>query len=138
MDQQPKPNTAEPIVMEPSKPWDHYRIGPHDPLSEHDGRLLCELSDQEVRRGLKETRRRLDKARNTVIRYEQLETIYKEILKMDEAKAKRITFHEITKHAIDNAIEHPRTLDMNLVHAQQMRRILDRLVGYELSPLLWK
>lgn len=61
-----------------------------------------------------------------------------EILKLDEAKAKRITFHEITKHAIEAALSHPRTLHMNMVHAQQMRRILDRLVGYELSPLLWK
>ncbi|TAK03270.1 type I DNA topoisomerase [Patescibacteria group bacterium] len=61
-----------------------------------------------------------------------------EILKLDEAKAKRITFHEITKHAIEAALSHPRTLHMDMVHAQQMRRILDRLVGYELSPLLWK
>ncbi len=61
-----------------------------------------------------------------------------EILGLDEAKAKRITFHEITKAAIEQAVEHPRHLDMKMVDAQQARRILDRLVGYSLSPLLWK
>jgi DNA topoisomerase-1 len=51
---------------------------------------------------------------------------------------KRIVFHEITQSAIENAIKHPRVLDMKMVDAQQARRILDRLVGYELSPVLWK
>ena len=61
-----------------------------------------------------------------------------EELKLDVKKAKRIAFHEITKHAIEEALKEPRTLSMDLVDAQQTRRILDRLVGYELSPLLWK
>jgi DNA topoisomerase I len=60
------------------------------------------------------------------------------VLNLEPEHAKRITFHEITKSAIDHAIEHPRTLEMDLVDAQQARRILDRLVGYKLSPFLWK
>lgn len=56
----------------------------------------------------------------------------------DDKKVKRIVFHEITKEAIQNAFNNPRTIDNNLVDAQQARRVLDRLVGYELSPILWK
>ncbi len=59
-------------------------------------------------------------------------------LKLDPAKTKRIVFHEITKPAILAAIDKPRTVDLQLVDAQQARRVLDRLVGYELSPVLWK
>jgi DNA topoisomerase-1 len=61
-----------------------------------------------------------------------------DVLKLDDKNTKRITFNEITKDAIQNAIKNPRTVDLNLVNAQQARRILDRLVGFELSPVLWK
>lgn len=61
-----------------------------------------------------------------------------EALKIDPKTTKRIVFHEITKPAIEHAIQNPRTIDQHLVDAQQARRILDRLVGYELSPVLWK
>ena len=60
------------------------------------------------------------------------------LLKLDENKARRIVFNEITESAIKNAIENPRPIDYNLVDAQQARRVLDRIVGYELSPVLWK
>ncbi|MBR4388190.1 MAG: type I DNA topoisomerase [Prevotella sp.] len=61
-----------------------------------------------------------------------------EVLGLDEANTNRIVFHEITKPAILNAIENPRHLDMNLVDAQQARRVLDRIVGFRLSPVLWR
>ena len=61
-----------------------------------------------------------------------------EVLGLDESKTNRIVFHEITKPAIMKAIEEPRQIDMNLVNAQQARRVLDRLVGFKLSPVLWR
>jgi len=61
-----------------------------------------------------------------------------EVLGLDPKKTKRIVFHEITKPAIKEAVENPRRIDMNLVMAQQARRILDRIVGFELSPVLWR
>src|SRR6201994_3764010 len=61
-----------------------------------------------------------------------------EVLGLDPKTTKRIVFHEITKSAIKSAVDNPRTLDMNMVNAQQARRILDRIVGFELSPVLWR
>ena len=61
-----------------------------------------------------------------------------EVLHLDPKNSRRIVFHEITKPAILAAIEHPRTIDLNLVDAQQARRVLDRLVGFKLSPVLWR
>src|SRR3989344_3372451 len=61
-----------------------------------------------------------------------------EALNLNPEKTKRITYSEITKEAIQNAIANPRTIDKHLVDAQQARRVLDRLVGYEISPILWR
>ncbi len=61
-----------------------------------------------------------------------------EVLGLNPKKTKRIVFHEITRHAIQAAVQNPRTVDMNLVMAQQARRVLDRIVGFELSPVLWR
>ena len=61
-----------------------------------------------------------------------------EALKLDEKKQQRITFNEITKSAVKESLKHARPIDMDLVDAQQTRRILDRMVGYLISPLLWK
>ena len=61
-----------------------------------------------------------------------------ETLGLDRSRTRRIVFHEITRDAINNAIQHPRDIDDNLVNAQQARRVLDRLVGFELSPILWR
>ncbi|MBQ8904126.1 MAG: type I DNA topoisomerase, partial [Oscillospiraceae bacterium] len=60
------------------------------------------------------------------------------VLKLDEDKAVRVTFSEITKNGIETGMAHPRKLDMDLINAQQARRVLDRIVGYKLSPFLWK
>ena len=61
-----------------------------------------------------------------------------EVLGLTPEKTRRIVFHEITKNAILSAIENPRDIDVNLVNAQQARRVLDRIVGFELSPILWR
>ena len=61
-----------------------------------------------------------------------------ETLGLDPARTRRIVFHEITKNAILDAVKNPRSIDINLVNAQQARRVLDRLVGFELSPILWR
>ncbi len=62
----------------------------------------------------------------------------KELLGLNDEKARRVTFNEITKKVVTESIQNPRSIDQNLVDAQQARRVLDRLVGYEISPLLWK
>ena len=60
------------------------------------------------------------------------------LLKMDDSEKNRVTFNEITKDAVKEAFKEPRTINMDLVDAQQARRVLDRLVGYSISPILWK
>lgn len=62
----------------------------------------------------------------------------KELLNLPDDKARRVTFNEITKKVVTESIQEPRDIDQKLVDAQQARRILDRIVGYQLSPLLWK
>ena len=62
----------------------------------------------------------------------------RQVLDLDPSTTKRIVFHEITKPAIEKAVQNPRTIDMNLVDAQQARRVVDRLVGFEISPVLWR
>ena len=62
----------------------------------------------------------------------------KELLGLSDDKARRVTFNEITKNVVRESIENPRSIDQDLVDAQQARRILDRIVGYKLSPLLWR
>ena len=62
----------------------------------------------------------------------------KELLKLSDAKARRVTFNEITRKVVQESIAHPRDIDQNLVDAQQARRVLDRIVGYKISPVLWK
>ena len=61
-----------------------------------------------------------------------------QLLNLDQEEANRVTFNEITKTGVQNGMAHPRSIDMDLVNAQQTRRILDRLVGYQISPFLWK
>ena len=61
-----------------------------------------------------------------------------EVLGLDPETTKRIVFHEITKPAIEKAVQNPRTINMNLVNAQQARRVFDRIVGFELSPVFWR
>ena len=110
---------------------------------EHDFEPEYEISDD--KRALVAELKKLSKASDTVWlasdedrEGESISWHLYEALDLKKKDTKRIVFHEITKTAILNAIENPRDIDMGLVAAQQARRVLDRLVGYELSPLLWK
>ena len=110
---------------------------------EHDFEPEYEISDD--KKALVAELKKLSKASDTVWlasdedrEGESISWHLYEALDLKKKDTKRIVFHEITKSAILNAIENPRDIDMGLVAAQQARRVLDRLVGYELSPLLWK
>ncbi len=102
---------------------------------------VVEKEKQKIIKELKEAAKKADKvwlASDEDREGEAIAWHLAEVLGLDEKNAKRIVFHEITKKAIQNAIENPRWIDFNLVNAQQARRILDRFVGFELSELLWK
>lgn len=110
---------------------------------EHDFRPIYEVSPDKVK--LVSELKKLSKEAETVWlasdedrEGEAISWHLAESLKLDMSKVKRIVFHEITKTAILHAIENPRDIDLNLVNAQQARRVLDRLVGFELSPVLWR
>ena len=106
-----------------------------------------DLSWEETQKGKKTIRelRKICKTINTVYlatdpdrEGEAIAWHLTEALKLNPSQTKRIVFHEITKKAILNAVDNPRSLNTNLVNAQQARRVLDRLVGFEVSPVLWK
>ena len=107
-------------------------FAPHYEISEGKHQLIKELTD------LSKKSETVWLATDDDREGESISWHLKEALDIDDKKIKRIVFREITKKAILNAIENPRTIDIDLVNAQQARRVLDRLVGFEISPVLWK
>ena len=112
-----------------------------EPENDFEPKYITIRGKSDIINGLKKAVKKADKvylATDPDREGEAISYHLRELLKLDSKNSVRVTFNEITKKAVSSSIKSPRDIDMNLVNAQQARRVLDRLVGYEISPVLWK